>query len=432
AAALASLALLAAAWPAAMAARRDLHSALTVGARATAGPGETLLRKALAVLQFAGSATLLTCAVLLLRGGFPRADGGELGFDPRDTLAFQVRLPAADDSARARMQQAMLAAAGRVPGVRAVTAATPGAWLGMAPEDRLRTLCDECVWGNMYAPQLVGTVRHHAVAPGWFRSMGVRVLRGRELRPDDGRAVLINGVFAATLLPRANPVGQRVVFRGWFDDPYLVVGVVDDARAPGPGTGGAPEPAVYLSTLHHPPRTLAIAVRTRGDPAAREPLLRRVLAAAAPGARVDSGVRMEALLDRHRAPLRWFGVVLVVLAAGATAAAAGGLYGVMSFSVARRTREIGVRMATGAAERDILRLILREGLRITLIGGIVGSIGAITLARVLQERFYGVDPFDAPTYLSVALVLAAVTLVAAYRPAVRAARVHPDQALRAE
>ena len=432
AAALAGLALLAAVLPPALAARRELHSALTAGARATAGPGETLLRKALAVLQFAGSATLLTAAVLLLRGGLPRTDAGALGFDPRDTLAFQVRLPAADAPARSAMQRAMLAAAGRVRGVTSAGAATPGAWLGLAPEDRIRTLCDRCVWGNMYAPQLVGTVRHHAVGPGWFRSMGIRVLSGRELRPDDGRAVLINRVFAATLLPRANPVGQRVVFRGWWDDPYTVVGVVDDARAPGPGTGGAPRPALYLSALRHPPRTLAVAVRTIGEPADREPVIRRALAAAAPGARVSAGEPMHAVLDRHRAPLRWFAVLLIALAAGATVAAAGGLYGVMAFSVARRTREIGVRMATGATERHLLRQVLGEALRITLLGGVAGGIGAITVARLLQDRFYGVHPFDLTTYLCVAILLAAVTLAAAYRPAVRATRVHPDQALRAE
>jgi putative ABC transport system permease protein len=432
AASLAALALLAAVVPPALAARRDLHAALTVGARATGGPGETLLRKTLAVLQFAGSATLLTGAVLLLRGSFPRTDAGALGFDPRDTVTFQVRLPAADATARAAMQQAMLAAARRVRGVRSATAATPDAWLGLAPEDRVRTLCDACVWGNMYAPQLVGAARHHSVTPGWFRSTGVRVLSGRELRPDDGRAVLINRVFAITLLPRAEPLGQRVVFRGWWDAPYTVVGVVDDVRAPGPGTGGAPEPAVYLSALRHPPRTLAVAVRTAGDPAPREPAIRRALAAAAPGARVSPGVPMRTVLDRHRAPLRWFAVLLVVLAGGATVAAAGGLYGVMAFSVARRTREIGVRMATGATERDVLRQVLGEALRITLLGGIAGSIGALTVARLLQEAFYGVNPFDLTTYLGVALVLAAVTIAAAYRPAVRAARVHPDQALRSE
>jgi putative ABC transport system permease protein len=432
AAALASLALLAAIVPAAAAARRNLYASLTVGGRATAGPGETLVRKALAVLQFAGSATLLTGAVLLLRGSLPRADGGGPGFDPGDTLAFQVRLPAADAPARAAMQRAMLDAAGRLADVESASAAAPGAWVGLGPEDRLRTLCDRCAWGNMYAPQLVGAVRLQTVSPGWFRSMGIPVLSGRELRPNDGRVVLINRTFAVTLLPRADPVGQRVIFRGWWDDPYTVVGVVDDVRAPGHGTGGAAPPTVYLSSVHHPPRTLAVAVRTDGDPRPREPAIRRALAAAAPGARVSPGVPMQVVLDRHRAPLRWFAVLLVVLAAGAIAAAAGGMYGVMSFSVARRTREIGVRMALGATERDVLRQVLGEALRITLLGGIAGGIGALTVARLLQEMFYGVDPFHAGTYLGVAAILAAVTLAAAYRPAVRAARVHPNEALRAE
>jgi putative ABC transport system permease protein len=431
AATLTVLALLAAAVPAVRAGRRDLHSALTVGARATAGPGETLLRKTLAVLQFACSATLLTGAVLLLRGSFPRADAAAPGFDPRDTVAFQVRLPAAEPPARAAMQQAMLAAAGGVRGVRSASAATPGAWLGLGPEDLIRTACPTCFTAYGWTPQMAGPARHHAVTPGWFRSMGIRVLAGRELRPDDGRAVLINRVFAASYFPR-EPLGEKVVLRGWWDDPYTIVGVVDDARAPGPGTGGAPQPAVYVSAVQHPPRTLAVAVRTAGHLADREPLIRRALAAAAPGATVSAGVPMQAVLNRHRAPLRWFGVVLTLLAAGATVAAAGGLYGVMAFSVARRTREIGVRMATGATERHVLRQVLGEALRITLIGGIVGSIGAITLARVLEDTVYGVDPFDPTSYLGVVIVLTAVTLAAAYRPAVRATRVHPDKALRSE
>ncbi|HYR11765.1 MAG TPA: FtsX-like permease family protein, partial [Longimicrobium sp.] len=429
--ALTVLALLAAAVPAVLAGRRDLHAALTVGARATAGPGETLARKTLAVLQFAVSATLLTGAVLLLRGGIPRADAAALGFDPRDTLAFQVRLPAADAPARAAMQQAMLAAASGLAGVRSASAATPGAWLGLGPEDRVRSLCDSCFTAYGWFPQQTSTARHHAVNPGWFRSMGVRVVSGRELRPDDGRAVLINRVLAASLFPR-DPIGYHIVLRGWWDDPYTIVGIVDDTRAPGPGTGGAPPPALYVSSVLHPPRTLAVAVRTTGDPAGREPLVRRALAAAAPGARVSPGVPMQAVLDRHRAPLRWFAALLAVLAAGATVAAAGGLYAVMAFSVARRTREIGVRMATGATERRVLRLVLGEALRIALAGAVVGSMGAAMVARLLQDRVYGVDPFDLTTCLGVAGVLAAVTLAAAYRPAVRATRVHPDAALRAE
>ena len=428
--ALTMLVLLAAALPAMTGARRNLYGWLTAGGRATAGPGEAMLRKALAVLQFAASATLLTGAALLLRGSFPRAGAADPGLDPRDTLTFRVEMPAVAPAERARMQQALLRSVTALPGVRAVSAATPGAWLGLGPEDGLRTLCDACVWGNMYAPMVRGRARHHAVSPGYFRALGLRVLDGRELRPGDERAAVINRAFAAKLLPRAEPVGQRVLLKGgWIEDPYLVVGVVDDPRVMGPGSGGAPEPAVYLPAPAHPPRTLAVAVRTAR---AREPAIRRALARAAPGARVSRGVEMRAVLEAHRAPLRWFAGLLAVLAGGATLAAAGGLYGTMRFSVARRTREIGVRMALGAAERDVLREVMGEGLRITLLGSVIGSIGALTMARVLQDAFHGVDALDPVAYLAVAAVLGAVTLAASWLPARRAARVEPNVALRAE
>jgi putative ABC transport system permease protein len=344
-----------------------------------------------------------------------------------------VELPAAAPAERARLQRALLDGAAAVPGVRAVSAATPGAWIGLGPEDKVRTLCDACVWGNMYAPMVTGRARHHAVSPGYFAALGLRVLQGRELEPGDARAVVINRAFAAKLLPRAEPVGQQVLLKGgWIEDPYLVVGVVDDPRAMAPGAGGDPRPAVYLSAQAHPPRTLALAVRTAGPPDAREPALRHALARAAPGAHVTRGVPMQTVLDRERAPLRWFAVLLAVLAAGATLASAGGLYGTMAFSVARRTREIGVRMSVGATERDVLREVMGEGVRISLLGAVGGSIGALTLAQLLQDAFYGVDASDPVPYAAVVVALAAVTLAAAYIPARRAARVDPNNALRGE
>ncbi|HST60564.1 MAG TPA: ABC transporter permease, partial [Longimicrobium sp.] len=292
--ALTLLVLLSAALPMIAGARRNLYGALSTGGRATAGAGEAMLRKSLSVLQFAGSATLLTGAALLLRASFPGAAAVHPGFDPRDTLAFRVELPAAAPAERARMQRALLDGAAALPGIRAVSAATPGAWLGLGAEDRLRTLCNACLKGNMFYPMGIGLARHHAVSPGYFAALGVRVLEGRELRPGDERAVVINRAFAVTLLPRADPVGQRVLLKGgWRDDPYLVVGVVDDPRAMAPGAGGEPDPAVYLPSPANPPRTLALAVRTAGAAEGREPAIRQALARAAPGARVWRGTSMQ-------------------------------------------------------------------------------------------------------------------------------------------
>jgi putative ABC transport system permease protein len=431
--ALTLLVLLSAALPMIAGARRNLYGALSTGGRATAGAGEAMLRKALAVLLFAGSATLLAGAALLMRGAFPSAAAVHPGFDPRDTLAFRVELPAAPPAERARMQRALLAGAAALPGIRHVSASTPGAWIGLGAEDRLRTLCDACFMGYMFYPMANGLARHHAVSPGYFGALGLRVLQGRELRPGDARAVVINRAFAAKLLPRADPVGQRVLLKGgWMEDPYLVVGVVDDPRAMAPGAGGHPEPAVYLPSFAHPPQTMALAVRTAGAAEGREAGIRQALARAAPGASIGRGMAMEALLERERAPVRWFAALLAVLAAGATLASAGGLYGTMAFSVARRTREIGVRMAVGGTERRVLREVLGEGARISLLGTLAGSIGALSLAQVLGDAFHGVDAFDPVAYGGVAAALAIVTLAASYAPARRAARVDPNVALRAE
>lgn len=432
AAAIGALVLCSALVPAARAAGTRLYGALAAGGRATAGPGETLVRRALVVLQFAGAATLLTATVLLVRGSAPGAVAGAPGLDPRDTLVYRVALPQADAAGRAEMERRLVDAARAVPGVRAAAASHPEAWLGLGPEDRVRTLCDRCVWGNTHAPMLVGTARHLAVSPGWFAALGVPLAAGREPERGEGRAVLVNRAFAVTLLPRADPVGQRVAFGEWTRNPYTVVGVVEDVRAPGPGNGAAAPPTVYLSTGDHPPAELSIAARAGGDPAALMAPVARALAAAVPGARVGEGTTLAEAMERHHAPLRWFARVLAALAAAATLSAAGGLYGVMSFTVARRTREIGVRAALGATPARVLREVVGEGARLAAWGAAVGSIGALTVARLLQERFAGVDPLEPAPYLAVAIALAAVTLAASAIPARRAARLDAARALRAE
>lgn len=421
--------------PALSGARRNLVSALATGARATAGPAEGLFRKVLTVLQFAASAALLTGAVLLVRGSVPNAGPAALGFDPRDTLTLTIELPPGEAD-RAAVQQQLMAEFGRLPGVTAASASSPGAWLALGPADKLHTRCSRCLMGGLATPILVGAPRHHAVSPGYFRSMGIPVLKGREFGPGDGASgvpvAVVNQRFAVTLLPRAETVGQRVSFTGAFGQLYEVVGVVGDPRPRGLGSTTAPEPAVYVSTLQQPPRELGIALRTGGDPLRHEDAVRGVVSRTAPGARVRDVMTMESVLDRHRAPLRWFAVLLAALAAGALALSAGGLYGVMTFMVARRTREIGIRMALGAAERDVTRQIVGEALRITLWGAGIGGLGAVTLARILQVQFQGVRPLDPLSYLLVAILLGAVTLGAAYVPARRATRVDPMVALRAE
>jgi ABC-type antimicrobial peptide transport system permease subunit len=169
-----------------------------------------------------------------------------------------------------------------------------------------------------------------------------------------------------------------------------------------------------------------------GPPERYVEAVRGAVSAALPGGRMLDVMTMTELLRRNRAPLRWFGLLLAIVAAGATAVCAGGLYSVMSYTVARRTREIGTRMALGAAPADVLRMVLREGLRLSLFGAMAGVVGAATLGRMLERQFSGVEPLDPAMLAMVAITLAAVTLTASYVPARRATRVDPLTALRTE
>jgi hypothetical protein len=345
-----------------------------------------------------------------------------------------VELPAgAADPARA--QTNLLTALRGVPGVASASAATPGAWMGQGHSDWLHSLCDVCV-SYFRVPILAGAARHHAVTPGYFAQMGVRVLSGREFTDSDGAAggpvVVINRAFSVFMFPNANPLGHRVSFTGPFGTEYQVIGVVDDVRPRAPGSGGEPARAVYLSTLQHPPRTLAVAVRTSGEPMGMAPAVLGAARASVPGGRVSEVRSMAALLERNAAPLRWFGVLMAMVAAGSLLLSAGGLFAAMNFVVARRTREIGVRMALGASERAVIRQMLVEAGRVALFGALLGGAGALSLGRTLELRYAGVRALDLPVYAGVAAALALVAMAAAYVPARRAAGVQPVEALRGE
>ncbi|HEX8272981.1 MAG TPA: FtsX-like permease family protein [Longimicrobiaceae bacterium] len=419
---------------------RGLGALLAAGGRATAGRAEGRLRNALMVLGVGASVVLLTGTGLLVRGSAPSLSGGEGEIDARDTVTLRVDLggaAAADPAARAALLGTVLARAAAVPGARAATASTGGAWTGLGTEDRVRSLCpNECVLYLMRIPMFDRTARHHAVSPGFFRTHGVPVLRGRELvaadGPDGEPVAVINRTFGQRLFPNGEPLGKKVRVGGPGGRWYTVVGIVADVRPTGLGSGGEPVPALYLSALQHPPRSVALAVRGPGDPGRLGDAVQAAVRAAAPGARVGEVRTMQEVLARFAAPVRWFGALFGVLAAAATLLAAMGVYGVMSYNVARRTREVGVRMALGARVADVMRLVVGQGMRLTAWGAVLGLWGALSLARLLEVKFRGVDSLDLPVYAAVAALLAAVSLAGSWSPARRATRVDPMVALRAE
>jgi cell division protein FtsX len=213
---------------------------------------------------------------------------------------------------------------------------------------------------------------------------------------------------------------------------YTVVGVVGDVQPAGLGSPSIAVPTLYLPAARHPPAVAAVAVRTAGDPLARAPAIEAALRAGAPGARVADVMTMEERLARYRAPIGWFAAVLGAVAAFAVVLCSGGVYAVVAFGVARRRREIGVRMALGARPGQVVRHEVGGGMRLARAGALLGFLAAVGLARGLQEVFRGVDPRDGTVYAAAALLLAAVSLVASWIPARAAARVDPAISLRTE
>jgi putative ABC transport system permease protein len=277
------------------------------------------------------------------------------------------------------------------------------------------------------------------VSPGYFNALGLRVTDGRGLSETDTMSappvIVVNRSFAAKYLG-ATPLGAIVPNLGMCrgnGDRWQVVGVVDDMRQ-----GAVTE--VAQAELFLPFKQIGctnavadpiLVVRAIGDPSAYANILRSVLRQEAPTLALDSVMSMEDRLMTSLARPRTYALLLAGFALFALAIAGVGLFGVLSYSVAQRTREIGVRTALGAQAGDIVRLVFRQGLAIAAAGVVVGLAMSVAAARSLSSFLFGVTTLDAVSFLAVPLILAVVTVVACLVPARRAARVDPLQALRA-
>jgi putative ABC transport system permease protein len=415
----------------------NLRRFLGTGARATAGPGEVWLRQSLVLIHVAATLVLVVSAGLLLRSFVASAGGEEgSGFDPRRTLTAQVDTPdpGAGLEQRAHYFEELLRRVRLAPGVLDSSLATNGAWAGVGPTDRVTTLCLECGIGVLPVQLSRGPTRIHAVSPGFFAALRLPVRGGREFEAVDRsgapRVAVVSWAFRVEFFPNGEPLGKEVQIGGRDGDWYTIVGVVDDVTAEGLGSGATAVPSIYLSLLQHPPHSAALAVRTEGDPTLLEPVVEGIAASVRPGARVTNASTMERLLARYRAPLGWFGKLVGGLAVAVVLFATFGLYSVISNNVARRRREIGIRIALGAESHTVIKMVLRQSLRLACLGGVLGFVPLSGLARLLQATFRGVDLWEPALYGGVAGLIATIALVASYRPARGAASVHPQIALR--
>jgi putative ABC transport system permease protein len=273
----------------------------------------------------------------------------------------------------------------------------------------------------------------HWVSPSWFGTLRVPLERGRLFSNEDGietpKVVLINEQAARTYFPGEDPIGKRVaVYQGGFHTGAEIVGIVGDVRY---GTvDSTARPDVYISYGQARIPRMMVFVRTVGDPAALVPSVRDAVRHFAPRNPVYDILPMRARVASATAQARFSAVLLAMFAAVALSLAVMGIYGVLSFAVAQRTREIGIRMALGAGRQRVLSLVVRDGVLLATGGLIIGLAMALALSRVLRSMLFEVTTTDPITYGIMALVLAGAAFVAIWVPARRAAGVDPVVALR--
>jgi len=412
--------------PGMQAARPDLVTALKEeGAAATVtGSGRPRLLGALIVVQVALSFVLLAGTGLLARSAGNVARGG--GFDPDGvvTLRLRPRLVSYGPARGQAFSREALRRLSRLPGVRAASLAValppfPGSPVPVG------------LPGQPPAPpQDAPTALSGEIAPRYFRTLGVPILRGRDFDDHDtaGAApvAIVDRTLARRLWPGGEAIGQPLVVAGRI---HTVVGLVPDV---GYRTALEPPAAqVYLPYWQDGGNVDArLCLRAAGDPSALLPALRRELRAIDPGVPVTEVEPMSRRLDAFLAPVRAAGSVLGLAAGLALLLSAVGLYGVLSLAVARRTRDLGIRLALGASRRQVVTLVVRDAALLVAVALAAGLAAALGAGRLLAHYLYGVTPRDPLTLLAALLLLAATAALASWLPARRAGRIDPLVAIR--
>lgn len=416
--------------PALQAARSDPQRDLQHGSRRTVG-GHRRTRNALVIAEVALALTLLVSSGLLLRS-MQRLFSVEAGFEASGVLTLQVQTFGrryADDSSRYRFFAQTLEAVRQVPGV---TAAAFTSQLPLSGDFEL--------YGMHFDPSPVtdagevhGTFRY-AVSPGYIEAMRIPLRRGRSLtehdRADAPHVALISESVARHRLGGIDPIGQRLRI-GALDGPlYTVVGVVGDVKQLSLAVNQAEAVYVTAEQWHFADQAMSLIVRARQDAAALVPALRQAIWSVDPDQPIVRVATMDELLVASAAERRFALILFEAFALAALLLAAAGIYGVVSGSVAERTREIGVRSSLGATRLDILGLVLRQGLTLTAAGVVIGLAGAVAASQAIATLLFGVSHLDATTYVGVIALLSAVAVMACGVPAWRAAQLDPLDTLR--
>ena len=428
--------------PAIQVARAKLYESLKEGSRgSTGGRRRHLVRSVLIVSEVAFSLLLLVGAGLLVRS-FALMMAENLGFNPSNLMTMQVFLPEKRYATAPIIVNFDNAAIDRVSALPGVISASA---VNFLPLTGWTAFCDFDIAGRASPPSGEHFTGEYRVSDWrYFRTMGIALKEGRDFTsadgPDSEGVVVINETLAHRYWPNEDPVGKQIqlIFpatlrpwdaqarKGWL----TIVGIVGDVRD---WSWSQPKVAqLYLPDTQNASRIMRLVVRSSGDSGQLTAAVRHIVESIDPNQPVTEVSSMDEFLTVVLAQRRLNMALLAFFAAIAAILAAIGIYGVMSYAVTQRSHEIGIRMALGAESGDVLRMIVNEGMKLAILGLLLGLVGAVVATKYLESQLYGVKARDPLTFVTVAAGLALVALAACYFPARRATKVDPLTALRYE
>src|SRR6185503_9544133 len=420
--------------PALHASRTNLQDTLRDGGRmGTADMAGRTLRRGLVIAEVALALTLLIGAGLTLQS-VARLEHVNPGFDPSHLLTFDLALPKVEyptDTTRAQFGDRLMAQLNQTPGV-----VTAGLINAMPFNNDWSTASFEIEGLQVPKGQNGPWGDFRVASPGYFRALRIPLRKGRYIESSDVMGaqpvVLIDDEFARRYFANADPLGKRITFgpnkRGGDSTWITIVGVVGHTAFE--GLDAEPRIQYYLPEGQFGLASMSVAVRAAVDPASMVSAVKRAVHQVDPRQPLASVNTMDSLIGGSMGQRKLAMILLGVFAVIALTIACIGIYGVMSYSVAQRTRELGVRMALGAARGRVLGLVVGQGMALAVAGAVVGLIGAFALTRLLTNQLYSVKATDPLTFGAVTFVLLAVALLATLVPAMRATRVDPVVALR--
>jgi putative ABC transport system permease protein len=421
--------------PAFRATQGSIEAALREGSRGgTTSLARTRLRSGFVILELALSVMLMIGAGLLIKS-YRTIEATKLGFDERGLVSMRISLPRTKYLERSKRAIFFNALLERVNGLPAVASIGSGQGIPFSGWDAQAPFTIE----GAPAPRNGEAFISHfqAVSPGFMRTLGVPILRGRGLLESDrdtiNVVVVINETFAKRAFPNQDPLGRRVKFGGsGSSEPWAtIVGIARDYRhyrLPQPMG-----PAIYYPYTSAASSSQTLVVKAKnGNPGDLVPTIRKAVRDLDPDVPVYQVRTLQDVVSQSLWRQRLQGQVFGIFAALALLLAAVGVYGVISYSVAQRTREFGVRVALGARARDVLSLVVSQGARLAAIGVSIGMLGALALTRLLTTLLYEVRATDPAVFGGVALILGAIAILACYVPARRATRIDPLVAMRPE